>query len=43
MTLVTERLTTLIVDHLEIIIEDYNSSTCQKAMAKFNSLVNYNK
>jgi len=39
LTLVTERITNLIVDNLAIIIADFESEFCQKSMTKYNSLV----
>jgi len=39
LTLVTERLTTLIVDNLPIIISDFEADTCQQNMEKYNSLI----
>ena len=41
LTLVTERLTTLIVDNLPIIISDFEADTCQQNMKKYNCALLY--
>ena len=39
MTRMTERVTNLIIDNMQLIIKDYESDACQEGITKFNSLV----
>lgn len=39
MTRMTERVTNLIIDNMQLIINDYESDACQESITKFNSLV----